>query len=62
MEYARTQLSSTLSDEQKDRIFNRTSLKSATSLQSVASTVMFLLSDKADSITGENIGVNAGTI
>lgn len=60
--FMETSMSSTLSDEQKDRIFNRTSLKSATSLQSVASTVMFLLSDKADSITGENIGVNAGTI
>ena len=60
--FMETAMSGTLTDEQKDRIYKRTSLKSATSLQSVASTVLFLLSDKAESITGENIGVNAGTI
>jgi 3-oxoacyl-[acyl-carrier protein] reductase len=60
--FMETAMSGTLTDEQKDRIYKRTSLKSATSVQSVASTVLFLLSDKAESITGENIGVNAGTI
>ena len=60
--FMETAMSGTLTDEQKDRIYKRTSLKSATSLQSVASTVLFLLSDKAESSTGENIGVNAGTI
>ena len=60
--FMETSMSGTLTDEQKDRIYKRTSLKSATSVESVASMVMFLLSEKAESITGENIGVNAGTI
>ena len=60
--FMETSMSGTLTDEQKDRIYKRTSLKSATSVESVANMVMFLLSEKAESITGENIGVNAGTI
>ena len=60
--FMETSMSESLADEQKDRIYKRTSLKSATSVQSVANTVMFLLSNKAESITGENVGVNAGTI
>ncbi len=57
-----TAMSSTLSDEQKNRIYKRTSLKKATEVESVAETVAFLLSDKARSITGQNINVDAGTI
>ena len=60
--FMETSMSCSLSAEQKERIYNRTSLKTATTVESVASTVMFLLSDSAESITGENIGVNAGTI
>ena len=60
--FMETSMSSTLSDEQKDRIYKRTSLKKATTLKSVAETVVFLLSDKAESITGENICVDSGTI
>jgi 3-oxoacyl-[acyl-carrier protein] reductase len=60
--FMETSMSSTLSNEQKDRIYKRTSLKRPTSLKSVAETVVFLLSDKSESITGENIGVNSGTI
>ena len=55
-------MSSTLTSEQKERIYNRTSLKSATSVRSVAETVAFLLSEKAFSITGQNIYVDNGTI
>ena len=55
-------MSENLSEEQKDRIYKRTSLKKATSIESVAETVAFLLSDKACSITGQNIHVDSGTI
>lgn len=60
--FMETAMSSSLTDEQKDRIYKRTSLKSATSVESVAETVAFLLSDKACSITGQNIHVDNGTI
>ena len=51
-----------LTEEQKDRIYKRTSLKQATDVRSVAETVAFLLSKKACSITGQNIFVDNGTI
>ena len=57
-----TAMSATLSDEQKDRIYKRTSLKEATDVDSVADTVSFLLSDGAKSITGQCIFVDSGTI
>lgn len=60
--FMETAMSSSLTDGQKDRIYKRTSLKSATSVESVAETVAFLLSDKACSITGQNIHVDNGTI
>lgn len=60
--FMETAMSSTLTQEQKDRIYKRTSLKAATSTRSVAETVAFLLSDKACSITGQNIHVDNGTI
>ena len=47
---------------QKDRIYKRTSMKAATSVRSVAETVSFLVSEKACSITGQNIHVDNGTI
>jgi len=60
--FMETAMSATLSDQQKNRIYKRTSLKKATSIASVAETVAFLLSDKAASITGQNINVDSGTI
>ena len=60
--FMETAMSSTLTSEQKDRIYRRTSLKSATDALSVAETVAFLLSEKACSITGQNIHVDNGTI
>lgn len=57
-----TEMSSTLSDDQRNRIYNRTSMKCPTSKESVAQTIMFLLSDGAKSITGQNIFVDSGTI
>lgn len=57
-----TAMSSSLTEEQRDKIYTRTSLKAATSINSVAETVAFLLSDKACSITAQNIHVDNGTI
>jgi 3-oxoacyl-[acyl-carrier protein] reductase len=57
-----TAMSSTLTDEQRSKIYARTSLKDATSINSVAEAVAFLLSEKACSITGQNINVDNGTI
>lgn len=60
--FMETSMSSTLSAEQKNRIYKRTSLKSPTSMLSVAKTVRFLLSEDAESITGQTIFVDSGTI
>lgn len=57
-----TAMSGKLSEEQRQRIYNRTALKRATTLESVADTVIFLLGDGAASITGQNIFVDSGTI
>lgn len=60
--FMETSMSSTLSAEQKSRIYKRTSLKSPTSMLSVAKTVRFLLGEDAESITGQTIFVDSGTI
>lgn len=60
--FMETAMSATLNNEQKDRIYKRTSMKAPTSIRSVAETVAFLLSDKAESISGESIRVDNGTI
>ena len=57
-----TAMSATLTDDQRAKIYARTSLKDATSVRSVAETVAYLLSEKAASITGQNIHVDNGTI
>ena len=60
--FMETSMSSSLTDQQKDRIYKRTSLKAPTDIESVAHTVWFLLSNDACSITGQNIHVDNGTI
>jgi 3-oxoacyl-[acyl-carrier protein] reductase len=60
--FMETSMSSALTTEQKDRIYKRTSLKSPTDVNTVASTISFLLSENSKSITGQNIFVDSGTI
>lgn len=60
--FMETEMSASLSNEQRNRIYNRTAMKSPTSLTSVAKTIEFLLSDAACSITGQNVFVDSGTI
>jgi len=60
--FMETDMSSKLSYEQKNRIYSRTSLKMPTSIESVAEMVLYLLSNKSISITGQNIFVDSGTI
>lgn len=60
--FMETDMSSGLSDEQKNRIYKRTSLKQPTNPKSVAAMVEFLLSDLSISITGQSIFVDSGTI
>jgi len=60
--FMETGMSSTLSQNQKDRIYKRTSLKKPTEVTSVANMVEFLISDLSLSVTGSNVFVDAGTI
>ena len=60
--FMETEMSASLTQEQKDRIYKRTSMKQATSVRSVAETTVFLLSEKACSITGQNIHIDNGSI
>ncbi len=60
--FMETAMSSTLNEDQKNRIYKRTSMKKATDVTSVAETICFLLTENASSITGQNIHVDSGTI
>ena len=60
--FMETVISSSLTEEQKYKIYQRTSLKKATSVESVASMVVFLLSEEAKSITGTVVNVDNGTV
>ncbi len=60
--FMETDMSSTLTKEQKDRIYKRTALKEPVNIKSVANLIEFLISDKSKSITGQNIFIDSGTI
>jgi 3-oxoacyl-[acyl-carrier protein] reductase len=60
--FMETDMSSTLTQEQKNKIYSRTSLKQGNIKQSVANTVEFLLSEKNNSTTGQSIVVDNGTL
>jgi 3-oxoacyl-[acyl-carrier protein] reductase len=57
-----TEMSSSINEELKEKIKNRTSMRSLTDITSVSDTVEFLLSEKSKSITGQLINVDSGTI
>lgn len=60
--FMETTISASLTNEQRQKIYQRTSLKRATDIENVASMVVFLLSEKAKSITGSIINIDSGTI
>ena len=60
--FMETEMSASLTNDQKNRIYQRTSLKQAVDKNSVAETIAFLLSESSKSITGQNIHVDSGTI
>lgn len=60
--FMETDMSSSLSSEQKNKIYNRTCLKKPTSINSVAAVTRFLLSEGSASLTAQNIFVDSGTI
>jgi len=57
-----TDMTNIMTDEMKVKLLKRTALKRETSLESVAETVSFLLSNKSESISGQVIHVDSGTI
>ena len=57
-----TEMSATLSENQKKRIFNRNSMKKPVEVEAVATTVLFLLEQSGKGITGEILHVDNGTI
>lgn len=60
--FMETDMSSSLSPEQKQRIYKRTALKSPTSPESVAALALHLLSPDSSSITAQSLHVDAGTL
>jgi 3-oxoacyl-[acyl-carrier protein] reductase len=60
--FMETEMTSTMDEETRKKVFNRTSLKKSVSVLSVANTASYLLSSKSESITGQNIFVDNGVI
>ena len=60
--FMETDMSSALSNEQRQRITKRTALGQPTATGSVASIVDYLLSDASESVTGQDFIVDAGTL
>ena len=57
-----TDMSSSLSEEQKNKIFNRNSKKSPIEVNDIVETVEFLINKKSKGITGQVIHVDNGTL
>ena len=57
-----TNMSNSLNDEQRNKIFKRNSRQKELTTAEVSSTVKFLISDESSGITGQTIHVDNGTI
>ena len=57
-----TNMSSSLTDDQRNKIFKRNSRQKELTTDEVSSTVKFLISDESTGITGQTIHVDNGTI
>ena len=57
-----TNMSSSLNEEQRNKIFKRNSRQKELTTDEVSSTVKFLISDESSGITGQTIHVDNGTI
>ncbi len=60
--FMESDMSAGLASEKKSKIYKRTALKEATSMESVAATVEHLLSPDSQSVTGQTLVVDSGTI
>lgn len=60
--FMETPMSSALTEEQRKKIFARTALRRPASAESVAKTVLFLLSEASESVTGQNVFADSGAI
>lgn len=60
--FMETAMTAGLDDEQRERIYDRTALQQPTDPQDVAAAVEYLLSDAANSVTGELLRVDSGTV
>ncbi len=60
--FMETDMSSSLSEEQRRKIYSRSSIKGPTDILCVAKTCLFLLSDAASSISGQSVIVDSGTV
>ena len=60
--FMETDMSSSLSEKDKNKIFNRNSMFKLLEKDDVANTIRFLISSESNGITGEVIHVDNGTI
>jgi 3-oxoacyl-[acyl-carrier protein] reductase len=60
--FMETAMSCSLASERREKIYARNSLKSATSIVSVAASIVFLLGAGASSITGQTLHVDNGSL
>lgn len=58
--YMETEMTSRVASDTKDKIHRRSALRRATAVESVAATIVFLLGGDSQSITGQEIVVDAG--
>lgn len=60
--FMRTDMSSSLDSESMKKIFQRNAMLKELEIKDVSNVIEFLLNDKSNGITGQNIHVNNGTI